>query len=241
MGEKEIMTNEYNLLLSKEEEIENFTQILETFTKVNDYVIIFRLISPIYTYKSVKKNYGNFNFLYFDKRKFKSKLPELFVLLNNECELNIILDDWPCFTIEKKFLYFIKKENFQIDKFNNLEIYNILEKSENIDMIIENSENSDFYYDLIINIKNSNYNPIKIFKISQIINEWDPIKVLIHTPMDEYNDETFEISNKYVNDVNELSKIIHNVFKMNFGETFNYSLQDCYMIAEKIINNIQNI
>ena len=51
--------------------------------------------------------------------------------------------------------------------------------------------------------------------IKNIINNWDPIELL--------------------KEVNELVCVIYNVFKLSFGETFDKSLDDCYLIAENII------
>ena len=71
--------------------------------------------------------------------------------------------------------------------------------------------------------------------IKNIINNWDPIELLEHAPEDEYNDEILEISSRFVKEVNELVCVIYNVVKLSFGETFDKSLDDCYLIAENII------
>ncbi len=74
--------------------------------------------------------------------------------------------------------------------------------------------------------------------IKKNINKWDPIELLAHAPEDEYNEEILEICNRFENEIDKLSCVIYNVFKISFGETFNKSLKDCYVIAENIIKSI---
>lgn len=223
----------YNLNLSDETKINEFIKIIKTFCKEKSYIIIFRLISPIITYKDIKKTYEKFRLLFFEKRKYKKTIPELFLLLNNESDLSDILDDWPCFTIERKFLYFINKEKFSIDKFNNEEIRSIITNNDTIDVSIENMENSEYFYDLTV--YDNNYMFLNFTKIFRVINSWDPIGLLKNDLNENYNHEIVEIYDKLLNNENELSYIIYEVFKKNFPESFSYTLNDCSLIANLII------
>ena len=70
----------YNLNLSDETKINEFIKIIKTFCKEKSYIIIFRLISPIITYKDIKKTYEKFRLLFFEKRKYKKTIPEFFFI-----------------------------------------------------------------------------------------------------------------------------------------------------------------
>ncbi|MEA4831880.1 hypothetical protein SDC9_124022 [bioreactor metagenome] len=73
--------------------------------------------------------------------------------------------------------------------------------------------------------------------IKLIINEWDPIDLLLHAPEDEYAFEIKEIK-KLLNDninLENLSEGIYEIFKLNFGDIFKKSKSDCILIAEKIL------
>jgi hypothetical protein len=74
----------------------------------------------------------------------------------------------------------------------------------------------------------------------KIINEWDPIGLLNHAPQNEYDDEIHEIHNKYIDDLAALSVIIYSTFKNSFGRTFLNSINDCELIAKKIIIQYNN-
>lgn len=223
----------YNLNLSNEIKINEFIKIIKTFSKEKSYIIVFRLISPIITYKDIKKTYEKFRLLFFDKRKYKKMIPEVFLLLNNENDLSDFLDDWPCFTIERKFLYFINKEKFSVEKFNNEEVYSTITYDDTIDISIENMENSENFYDLTI--YDNNYIFLNFAKIFRIINLWDPIELLKNGLNENYNNEIVEIYDKFLNKKNELSCIIYEVFKKKFPESFSYTLNDCFLIANQII------
>lgn len=223
----------YNLNLSDEIKINEFIKIIKTFSKEKSYIIVFRLISPIITYKDIKKTYEKFRLLFFDKRKYKKMIPEVFLLLNNENDLSDFLDDWPCFTIERKFLYFINKEKFSMDKFNNEEVYSIITYDDTIDISIENMENSENFYDLTI--YDNNYIFLNFANIFRIINSWDPIELLKNDLNENYNNEIVEIYDKFLNKENELPYIIYEVFKNKFPESFSYTLNDCFLIANQII------
>lgn len=223
----------YNLNLSDEIKINEFIKIIKTFSKEKSYIIVFRLISPIITYKDIKKTYEKFRLLFFGKRKYKKMIPEVFLLLNNENDLSDFLDDWPCFTIERKFLYFINKEKFSMDKFNNEEVYSIITYDDTIDISIENMENSENFYDLTI--YDNNYIFLNFANIFRIINSWDPIELLKNDLNENYNNEIVEIYDKFLNKENELPYIIYEVFKNKFPESFSYTLNDCFLIANQII------
>ncbi|MCP3747552.1 DUF1871 family protein [Paenibacillus sp. A3M_27_13] len=73
--------------------------------------------------------------------------------------------------------------------------------------------------------------------IVQMINEWNPIEIY---PLleDEYYSEIrkiYEIS-KETNSVEELAEQIHFVFAQSFKKEFDKSIEECRLIAEKIIN-----
>lgn len=223
----------YNLNLPDEIKINEFIKIIKTFSKEKSYIIVFRLISPIITYKDIKKTYEKFRLLFFDKRKYKKMIPEVFLLINNENDLSDFLDDWPCFTIERKFLYFINKEKFSMDKFNNEEVYSIITYDDTIDISIENMENSENFYDLTI--YDNNYIFLNFANIFRIINSWDPIELLKNDLNENYNNEIVEIYDKFLNKENELPYIIYEVFKNKFPESFSYTLNDCFLIANQII------
>ena len=223
----------YNLNLSDETKINEFIKIINSFNIKKSYIIVFRLISPIITYKDIKKKYEKFRVLFFDKKESKKMIPELFLLLNNGNDLSDFLDDWPCFTIERKFLYFINKEKFSIDKFNNEEIYSIITNNDTIDICIENTENSEYFYDLTI--YDNNYMFLNFAKVFRIINLWDPIGLIKNGLNGNYNNEIVEIYDKLLNKENELSYIIYELFKKNYPESFSYTLNDCFMVANEII------
>lgn len=223
----------YNLNLSDETKINEFIKIINLFNIKKSYIIVFRLISPIITYKDIKKKYEKFRVLFFDKKESKKMIPELFLLLNNGNDLSDFLDDWPCFTIERKFLYFINKEKFSIDKFNNEEIYSIITNNDTIDISIENTENSEYFYDLTI--YDNNYMFLNFAKVFRIINLWDPIGLIKNGLNGNYNNEIVEIYDKLLNKENELSYIIYELFKKNYPESFSYTLNDCFKVANQII------
>ena len=76
-------------------------------------------------------------------------------------------------------------------------------------------------------------------KIKNIIDEWDPIELLvIHCPPDEYDDISRELDKIIANgvDVDALADSIFAVFEQAFGvPTFNKSLEECRKIAQKIL------
>lgn len=233
----------HTLLLKDEKEIEKFIDNLADFSNLNDYIIIYRLSSPIYSTRYIKRIYQNNKYLYIKDNKngkFTRKVPELIVILNGVGQLKTIMEEWPCFTIEKKYLYFIKKNNFSLEQFNDLSINKSLNDINIMEMIIENSENSEYYYDFILTIKNTPYNIINLLKVEKIINNWDPIGLLTRGSIDEYKDEVIEILNNFICDKSKFAKVIYEVFKKNFGETFSHTVIKCEEIAEIIIFEINN-
>ncbi|MGL6221017.1 MAG: DUF1871 family protein [Lacrimispora sphenoides] len=80
--------------------------------------------------------------------------------------------------------------------------------------------------------------------IKSIIDEWDPIELLItHAPPDEYDYETneiFETIQKNHNiSANDLTNIIFRVFTNKFGsDTFTKDAEECQEIAEKILSSV---
>lgn len=80
----------------------------------------------------------------------------------------------------------------------------------------------------------------KYDKVEKVINEWDPIDLLPHAPKDEYRPEILKIvaSFETTNNVNELAKVISEVFRRYFSDTFKRSEEECYVIAKKIVDNL---
>ena len=76
-------------------------------------------------------------------------------------------------------------------------------------------------------------------KVKEKIDEWDPIDLLaMHCPDNEYDDISLLISQKVQNilDVEDLANYIYNLFVCQFGvPTFDKNLNECIMIAEKIM------
>lgn len=73
--------------------------------------------------------------------------------------------------------------------------------------------------------------------VKRIIDEWDPIDLLIHAPKNEYDTESDLISQiiQIRSDINFIAIMIHAVFTYSFGEdTFRKSIGDCRSVAEKI-------
>ena len=82
---------------------------------------------------------------------------------------------------------------------------------------------------------------MSIEKLTQIINEWDPIGIISFTPKDEYAPEIKEIvkflgvCNK--DDIASLAEKIMIIFTQSFGSNiFTKQLQECKVIARKIFN-----
>lgn len=75
--------------------------------------------------------------------------------------------------------------------------------------------------------------------IKMIIDCWDPMDLLIHSPSDEYHSEITEIEDLFNSskDINELTEGIYQVFVRSFGENnFCKSRSECAVIAHKIIS-----
>ncbi|WP_312502280.1 DUF1871 family protein [Lacrimispora sp.] len=80
--------------------------------------------------------------------------------------------------------------------------------------------------------------------IKSIIDEWDPIELLItHAPPDEYDYETKEIfdtiQKNHKISANDLTNNIFRFFTKNFGsDTFTKDAEECQEIAEKILSSV---
>jgi len=77
-------------------------------------------------------------------------------------------------------------------------------------------------------------------KVTEIINEWDPLELLPFAPKDEYSFEVNELlsflESKNSHSTNFLGKKIYEVFLEALGENvFTCTIEDCNKIATKII------
>ena len=79
-------------------------------------------------------------------------------------------------------------------------------------------------------------------KVKMVIDEWDPIELLsIHCPSDEYDEISTELSQILICnvDIELLGKEIYNLFVQAFEiSTFDKSMDECKIIAQKILNEI---
>ena len=78
---------------------------------------------------------------------------------------------------------------------------------------------------------------MKYDSITEIINQWDPINLLSHAPLDEYKHEIHLIRELLKTNVNtkELGKGIQNIFIKQFGkDIFKKKYEDCLLIAQKL-------
>lgn len=79
-------------------------------------------------------------------------------------------------------------------------------------------------------------------KVKTVIDEWDPIELLsIHCPPDEYDELSMELSQILICniDIELLGEEIYNLFVQAFGiSTFDKSMDECKIIAQKIMNEI---
>lgn len=73
--------------------------------------------------------------------------------------------------------------------------------------------------------------------IKKEIDKWDPIGLLSHAPVDEYDEESREILLNFQNSKEQNGRLIHAVFSKAFGLTFTKSAEECTVIAEKIMEN----
>lgn len=79
-------------------------------------------------------------------------------------------------------------------------------------------------------------------KILDIINEWDPIHLMSHSPDDEYINEVNMIEKELVkiNDIEVLSNKILEIFKSQFGEEdFKCDIIECRRIAKLILQSLK--
>ena len=78
-------------------------------------------------------------------------------------------------------------------------------------------------------------------KITQIINEWDPLEFFPMTPSDEYSTEIQQIFEYISQNKNlhiwQLAQVINEIFLASFGqEIYKEDLNQCEEIARKILN-----
>ncbi|MBA9027633.1 DUF1871 family protein [Peribacillus huizhouensis] len=75
-------------------------------------------------------------------------------------------------------------------------------------------------------------------KTKRIINKWDPMKLLLHAPDDEYEEEILLINDvlALTSDVNQVANEIKAAFIKMFGYDFKRSYNDCLEIAKKILD-----
>lgn len=73
-------------------------------------------------------------------------------------------------------------------------------------------------------------------KILEIINEWNPVEIY---PLleDEYYSESKRVmeARRRLNSVEELAVEIFSIFKNSFGKEFTKPIEECKVIAEKIL------
>lgn len=77
-------------------------------------------------------------------------------------------------------------------------------------------------------------------KVTEIINNWDPIKLFPYSPKDEYEIEINLIVNlsKEIRNTEILANKIIDIFTRRFGEdVFLKSYEECLEIAKKIVVN----
>ena len=75
--------------------------------------------------------------------------------------------------------------------------------------------------------------------VKAVINDWDPIDLLFHSPDDEYHSEIEEIRLllSETDDFTELTEGIFKVFIKSFGkEIFNKSKDECKQIAQILLS-----
>ena len=83
-------------------------------------------------------------------------------------------------------------------------------------------------------------------KVTEIINQWDPMDLFPHAPVDEYSPEIREICSCMKNNAlltpNALGQKILEIFQMYFGnDNFRKSPDQCTKIAEKILRETTEI
>jgi len=73
--------------------------------------------------------------------------------------------------------------------------------------------------------------------VKAVIDDWDPIELLVHSPNDEYHSEIEEIEAtlKTCNDEIALANSIFDIFTRAFSETFTKSISECSVIAKRIM------
>jgi hypothetical protein len=75
-------------------------------------------------------------------------------------------------------------------------------------------------------------------KLTKIINEWDPVNLMVHAPYDEYEIEVEKVMKaaELTGDEFELAKTIMSIFLESFGgESFTKTMDECVCIARKVL------
>lgn len=70
--------------------------------------------------------------------------------------------------------------------------------------------------------------------IKGVIDNWDPIGLLVCSPPDEYDVECVLIKDRLSSGKETLSEIIYDVFSQHFGEAFRCELSECMEVAAEI-------
>lgn len=76
--------------------------------------------------------------------------------------------------------------------------------------------------------------------IKRVVDEWDPIDLLSHSPNDEYHSEIEEIQKllSKTDDLDELAEGVFKIFVKSFGEeVFNKRKAECEKIAQNLISH----
>ncbi|MFF5994521.1 DUF1871 family protein [Lysinibacillus sp. KU-BSD001] len=78
--------------------------------------------------------------------------------------------------------------------------------------------------------------------VKEVIDDWDPKRFLHHTPDDEYHPEIRDIVALLptATSIEQLAVVIHEVFVKMLSVDEVYSIQNCYPIASKIWDKMNN-
>ena len=75
-------------------------------------------------------------------------------------------------------------------------------------------------------------------KVEDVINEWDPIRLLSHAPKDEYHTEIDAVIKalRECADADRLAYEIKSIFIKSFGSTFVRTQRECLDIAYQLLS-----
>lgn len=87
---------------------------------------------------------------------------------------------------------------------------------------------------------------IVIYKITEIINLWDPIGLFPMAPRNEYVDEIKKIYEFIISNPNicvyELAEKINSIFAETFGlDVYNQDIKQCILVAEEVLKKEDGI